>query len=114
MQSGGAVADALNGTGRLHIIELPFACMALSFIWLIAGPLVLVPLAGFLLLTLAAFVMRIQQSDELVKRSEADENRYDFWAHELTNITVGKTAQMEAGLPSSRSSRASSIARKMN
>lgn len=98
MQAGGAVAEALNGTGRLHVIELPFACMALILIWSIAGPLVLVPLTGFCALTLAAFMMRFLQSDALEKRTKADEDRYDFWAHVLSNVTLGKTAQMEAGL----------------
>lgn len=98
MQAGSTVAGSLSGTGRLHAIEIPFALLALAAVYLIAGPLVYVPLAGLLFLTLVGVGMFYRQSSALEDRSKADESRYEFWTHVLNNIGHVKAAQMEAGL----------------
>lgn len=98
--SASKVRDNLCGTGRLYLIELPFAFVGLGLIWLLAGPLVLVPLGGFTLLFAVATVVRRIHRRRLTLREDADSRRYSLFQQLISHPESVKAHQFEAGLNS--------------
>lgn len=92
------IRDSIAGTGRLSMIELPFSVLGLGLIWLLAGPLVLVPLAGFGILLAVAIVVKGIHRRKLTTREESDARRYHLFEQLIVHIGSVKANQLEAGL----------------
>lgn len=100
LQSPAPIRSYLWGTGRLFLIELPFSAIALGLIWLLAGPLVLVPLTGFTFLFLVASLVRLIHRKKLSAREEADARRYYLFEQLIGHIDSIKANQLETWLNS--------------
>lgn len=100
MLSPGRVRDNICGTGRLFVIELPMSAIGLFLIWMLAGPLVLVPVIGFLILFATAYGVRRLHRNKLSERQDADARRYLLFEQMIEHIGSVKANQFENGLNS--------------
>ncbi|MEM6323289.1 MAG: ABC transporter transmembrane domain-containing protein [Pseudomonadota bacterium] len=94
----GKLRDYLSGTGRVTLIDLPFSLLAIGAIWLLAGPLVLVPLGGFGLLLATAVIVRRAHRRLLEAKQEVETSRLATFEETLSHIQVAKANRMELGL----------------
>lgn len=87
--------DFYGGQGRLLLIDLPFLFVFLGLFWVIAGPLVLVPLTIFALLAAATLLVGRALRATLERRHELDDRRYSFIIQILSNIETIKALALE-------------------
>ena len=87
--------DFYGGQGRLLLIDLPFLFVFLGLFWVIAGPLVLVPLTIFALLAAATLLVGRALRATLERRHELDDRRYSFIIQILSNIETVKALALE-------------------
>ena len=87
--------DFYGGQGRLLLIDLPFLFVFLGLFWVIAGPLVLVPLTIFALLAAATLLVGRALRATLERRHELDDRRYSFIIQILSNIETVKALAVE-------------------
>lgn len=84
-----------GGQGILLLVDLPFACIFILLIGLIAGPLLLAPVAVLILLAVFAVHSGRRLSEALKYRVAADDRRYNFMIEILTGIHTIKALGME-------------------
>lgn len=104
-QEAGSVMDQINavqtlrefegGQSRLLILDLPFVLMFLGLVWVIGGPIVIVPLVMFALLAVATLITGKAQRAVLQDRAQLDDRRYSFVIETLTGIHSIKAMSME-------------------
>ena len=85
-----------SGQGILIAIDLPFVILFLTLIALIAGPLVIVPVAILGATAIAAALMGRTLRSALTDRSVTDERRHNFIIEVLTKIQTVKALGLEA------------------
>lgn len=90
-----SLRDFYGGQGRLLLIDLPFLFVFLGLFWVIAGPLVLVPLTIFALLAAATLLVGRALRATLERRHELDDRRYSFIIQILSNIETVKALALE-------------------
>ncbi|MEL6953544.1 MAG: ABC transporter transmembrane domain-containing protein [Pseudomonadota bacterium] len=100
LQAISKLRDYLSSPGRLVIIDLPFAGIAIMVIYVLAGNLALVPVIGFIFLLALTLVVRRVQRHALESRSEVDKRRIDAFHAALKHNAVVKLNQLEIGLHS--------------
>ncbi len=91
-----AIKGFYGGQGILLLVDLPFAFVFLGLIYVIAGPLILAPIAIILLLAFVASTAGRRLSDSLKYRVEADNRRYNFMIEVLQAVHTVKALGMEA------------------
>ncbi|HTH17633.1 MAG TPA: ATP-binding cassette domain-containing protein [Magnetospirillum sp.] len=96
MNSLGTVREFYAGQALLTILDLPFALLYLALVWMMGGPLVLVPI--FLLGAFAFAAMRVGNSlrAAIHNRMTADDRRFNFIIEVLGGIHSVKAMSMEA------------------
>ncbi len=90
--------DFYGGQGRLLLIDLPFLLVFLALFWVIAGPLVLIPVALFVLLGAATLLVGRAMRRSLEQRNGLDDRRYSFMIQVLSNIETVKALAMEQAM----------------
>jgi ATP-binding cassette subfamily C protein LapB len=85
-----------SGQAILIAIDLPFVILFLTLIALIAGPLVIVPVAILGATAIAAALMGRTLRSALTDRSVTDERRHNFIIEVLTKIQTVKALGLEA------------------
>ena len=91
-----SIKNFYAGQGLLLLVDLPFAAFFLVLIGLIAGKLMLLPVAVLALLAIIAGLSGRDLSHALNARAEGDERRHNFMIEVLTNIHTVKALGMEA------------------
>jgi ATP-binding cassette subfamily C protein LapB len=88
--------DFYGGQSMLILVDLPFAALFLATIGLLAGTLVLVPLALLALFLAAAYVHGLRLRAALRRRATYDDRRCSFLIEVLNGIHTVKSLAMEA------------------
>ncbi len=88
--------DFHAGQAKLLVVDLPFIALFLGLIAAIAGWLVLVPLAVFLLLGAASALVGLFLRRALSDRARLDDRRYSFVIEILSGLQTIKLLDMEA------------------
>lgn len=91
-----SLGDFYSGPGRLLIIDLPAALFYLLIMYLIGGPIIIVPIC---LLGIFMFVTSRQTKelrDIVLLRSDQNNKKYDFVIEALQGIHTVKSMAMEA------------------
>lgn len=91
-----ALRDFHAGQAKLLLVDLPFVLLFLGLIWIIAGPLVLVPLILLALLAITAILVGRSLKQSLHDRADLDDRRYNFIIEALSGIQTVKVLAMEA------------------
>ncbi|MFT4076676.1 MAG: ATP-binding cassette domain-containing protein [Asticcacaulis sp.] len=89
------IRDFYSGQALTTLIDLPFVFIFLWLIYVFAGPLVLAPLAVLCLMTALAIILGVRLKHELMRRNEADDNRYDFLINTLNGTHTIKAFGLE-------------------
>ena len=87
--------DFHGGQAKLLLVDLPFIALFLALIYVIAGWLVLVPLAIFAVLGAASALIGRLLRQALKERSLLDDRRYSFVIEILSGIHTIKLLAME-------------------
>ena len=87
--------DFYANQGATVLVDLPFVVVSLLLVWLIAGPLVLVPLVLLLAFAAAALAAGRLLRDALAVRGQTDDRRTSFLIELLTGIHTVKAMAME-------------------
>jgi len=95
LRSVDAIRGFIGGQGTLLLVDLPFACIFVLLIGLIAGPLIVVPVVILTLLSALALHSGRRLSEALKYRAEADDRRYNFMIEILSAIHSVKALGME-------------------
>jgi ATP-binding cassette subfamily C protein LapB len=88
--------DYHTGQVMVAMVDLPFAIIFLALITYIAGWLVLVPLALFVIFIALALVLGIQLRQKIEERSQGEDRRHGFIVEVLSGIHTVKSLGMEA------------------
>ena len=91
-----ALRDFHAGQAKLLIVDLPFVLLFLGLIWIIAGPLVLVPVVLLAVLAVTAILVGLALKQSLHERADLDDRRYNFIIEALSGIHTVKVMAMEA------------------
>jgi ATP-binding cassette, subfamily C, bacterial LapB len=87
--------DFYANQGAIVLVDLPFAILFLVLIWLIAGPLVAVPLVALLAFGVSAALVGGRLRDALADRGVIDDRRMSFIIEILSGIHTLKALAME-------------------
>ena len=90
-----SVKTFLAGQGLLLTVDLPFALLFFLLIGLIAGSLVLIPVAILLILGFAAYASGVRLSAALEQGHQTDDRRYNFIIEVLRKIHTIKGLGLE-------------------
>lgn len=90
--------DFYGGQGRLLMIDLPFLFVFLALFWVIAGPMVIIPVAIFSLLAIATLMVGSAMRRTLEHRHGLDDRRYSFMIQVLSNMETVKALALERGM----------------
>lgn len=93
-----AIREQQSGQSLITYADIPFVAVFLGLIWLIAGPLVFAPIALGIAALLAAIVLAGLLSGALRRRSDLDDDRYNFIFTVLNGIHTVKGLGLEAQL----------------
>ena len=96
MQTVSKVADIYSGSALLILLDLPFVFVFLGVIWLIAGNLVLVPMALMALFLLAVIFFGRWMYQQIMLRDLNDERRISFLTEVLSGVLSVKTMSLES------------------
>ena len=88
--------DHHTGQVLVALVDLPFALIFLALISYIAGWLVLVPLALFVVFAMLALALGYELRAKIEKRSQGEDRRHAFIVEVLTGIHTVKALGMEA------------------
>ena len=88
--------DFYANQGAVVLIDLPFALLFLVLVWLIGGPLVIVPLIALAVFGLAAFSVGQSLLKALAERGVIDDRRMSFLIEILSGVHTLKAMAMEA------------------
>ncbi|MBB4266587.1 ATP-binding cassette subfamily C protein LapB [Roseospira visakhapatnamensis] len=90
--------DHGSGQALLSVYDIPFIFGFLALIWTLGGSLVIVPLAGLLLLSLAAIPASRASRLALDDAAQTDDDRYDFLIATLSGLQAIKMVGAERAL----------------
>ena len=91
-----ALRDFNANQGPLVLIDLPFALLFIGLIYVIAGPLIGVPVIVLALFVLVAGLTGGRLRRAIERRAVMDDRRYNFIIEVLTDIHTVKSQAMEA------------------
>ncbi|WP_271271806.1 peptidase domain-containing ABC transporter [Aliamphritea hakodatensis] len=90
------IQEFYSGQSVLLIMDLPFVILFLGLIWVIAGPLVAIPIALLVVFLLVAFVTGRKLRKALETRYTMEDRRQNFIIESLKGIHTIKSMAMEA------------------
>ena len=90
------IQEFYSGQSVLLIMDLPFVLIFLGLIWIIAGPLILIPLALLLVFFVVAIITGNKLRNALQTRSTMEDRRQNFIIETLKGIHTVKSMAMEA------------------
>ncbi|MBN3564873.1 peptidase domain-containing ABC transporter [Aliamphritea spongicola] len=90
------IQEFYSGQSVLLIMDLPFVILFLGLIWLIAGPLVAIPIALLVVFLVVAFVTGRKLRKALETRYTMEDRRQNFIIESLKGIHTIKSMAMEA------------------
>ena len=96
MQTVSKVADVYSGSALLILLDLPFVFIFLAVIWLIAGPLVVVPLTLMAIFTVITLIFGRWMYRQVLNRDMNDERRISFLTEVLAGVLSVKTMSVES------------------
>lgn len=96
VQTVSKVADVYSGSALLVLLDLPFALVFLTVIWLIAGNLVIVPIVLIALFVVAVFFFGRWMYKQIIMRDTNDERRTSFLTEVLAGVLSIKTMSLES------------------
>ncbi|HHJ12265.1 MAG TPA: ATP-binding cassette domain-containing protein [Chromatiales bacterium] len=85
-----------SGQSLLTIMDFPFVIIFLALIWLIAGPLVLVPIALLAIFGIVSLLTGRRLQQALLARSHMEDRRQNFLIETLQGIHTIKSMAVEA------------------
>lgn len=92
------IRDFFASQGPMIAVDLPFAVLFLSLIWMIGGPIVWVPIGLFALFGAAAIITGALLRRALTRRSMSDDFRYNFLIEVLAGSHTIKALGMEPAM----------------
>ncbi len=95
LQAIDTLREFYGGQSRLLLVDLPFLVIFLGLIYVIGGPVVLVPLAMIGLLGIVSVFAGRALKERLAQRAELDDRRYSFIIEALSGIQTIKSMAME-------------------
>lgn len=95
LQAIDTLREFYGGQSRLLLVDLPFLFIFLGLIFIIGGPVVLVPLAMIGLLALVSLAAGRALKERQAQRAELDDRRYSFIIEALAGIQTIKSMAME-------------------
>ncbi len=95
LQAIDTLREFYGGQSRLLLVDLPFLFIFLGLIFVIGGPVVLVPLAMIALLAVVSVFAGRALKERQAQRAELDDRRYSFIIEALSGIQTIKSMAME-------------------
>ncbi|MGD1935180.1 MAG: peptidase domain-containing ABC transporter [Candidatus Phaeomarinobacter sp.] len=95
LQAIDTLREFYGGQSRLLLVDLPFLFIFLGLIFVIGGPVVLVPLAMIAVLAVVSIMAGHALKDRQAQRAELDDRRYSFIIEALSGIQTIKSMAME-------------------
>lgn len=95
LQAIDTLREFYGGQSRLLLVDLPFLFIFLGLIFVIGGPVVLVPLAMIALLAVVSIYAGRALKERQAQRAELDDRRYSFIIEALSGIQTIKSMAME-------------------
>ncbi len=95
LQAIDTLREFYGGQSRLLLVDLPFLFIFLGLIFVIGGPVVLVPLAMIAVLALVSLLAGRALKERQAQRAELDDRRYSFIIEALSGIQTIKSMAME-------------------
>ncbi len=96
MQALEQIQEFYSGQSLLLMMDFPFMVIFLALIWVIAGPLMLIPVVLLLLFAIVSVVSGSRLHQALDVRSTMEDRRQDFLIETLRGIHTIKSMAMEA------------------
>ena len=96
MQALERIQEFYSGQSLLLMMDFPFMVIFLALIWVIAGPLLLVPIVLLILFGLLSVISGRRLHQALQARSTMEDRRQDFLIEILRGIHTVKSMAMEA------------------
>ncbi len=96
MQALEQIQEFYSGQSVLLIMDFPFVVLFLVLIWLIAGPLILIPVLLLLIFALVSITTGRHLHQALETRSVMEDRRQNFIIETLTGIHTIKSMAMES------------------
>nr|WP_170167507.1 ABC transporter transmembrane domain-containing protein [Amphritea balenae] len=90
------IQEFYSGQSVLLIMDLPFVLLFLALIWIIAGPLIVIPLALLMVFLVVAIITGRKLRNALETRSIMEDRRQNFIIETLKGIHTVKSMAMEA------------------
>ena len=90
------IQEFYSGQSVLLIMDLPFVILFIGLIWVIAGPLVLIPISLLLIFLVVAFITGRKLRVALETRYTMEDRRQNFIIESLKGIHTIKSMAMEA------------------
>jgi len=95
MQALEQIQEFYSGQSALLIMDFPFVLIFLGLVWIIAGPLIWIPLLLLLLFALVSSISGRKLREALDTRSTMEDRRQDFIIETLRGIHTIKSMAME-------------------
>lgn len=95
LQAIDTLREFYGGQSRLLLVDLPFLFIFLGLIFVIGGPVVLVPLAMIAVLAVVSLLAGRALKERQAQRAELDDRRYSFIIEALSGIQTIKSMAME-------------------
>jgi len=89
------MSQFLSGSGRLALLDMPFVGLFLLLIWLIAGPVVLVPIVIIVGFTVWTIWSSANFKHLLKAQTKQERERFDFYSECLKGIATVKSLAIE-------------------
>ena len=90
------IQEFYSGQSILLLMDFPFAIIFLILIWLIAGPLIVIPLILLVIFFLVSIITGKKLHQALLRRSTMEDRRQNFIIEILQSIHTVKSMAMEA------------------
>lgn len=90
------IQEFYSGQSILLVMDLPFVLLFLALIWVIAGPLILIPLTLLMIFFIVAAITGRQLRNALETRSTMEDRRQNYIIETLKGIHTIKSMAMEA------------------
>lgn len=90
------VQEFYSGQSMTLLIDFPFVIIFLGLVWVIAGPMVQIPIALIALFFLISIFMGQRLREALEKRSQIEDRRQNFLIEMLEGVATVKSMAMES------------------
>lgn len=90
------VQEFYSGQSMTLLVDFPFVVIFLALVWIIAGPMVQIPIALLALFVLVSLLMGQRLRAALEKRSQVEDRRQNFLIEMLEGIATVKSMAMES------------------